>query len=130
MTTGYSTALRNSQLDAITTSTGSLAKLRLYSGARPATGGPATILLAEFTLGSPYAPSASAGVLSPNLPSAATGVSAGTATWFRVVKSDGATQIIDGDIATTGADMNLNTTTISVGVSVTVTAWTVARGNA
>lgn len=129
MTTGYNVSLRNAQLDAITTFAGAGAKLRIYDGTRPATGGTATTLLAEFTLGSPFAPAASAGVLSPTLPSAVTGSATGTATWYRIVKADGTTHVIDGSAGTSGTDMILNTASITP-VSCSVTAWTVTRGNA
>jgi hypothetical protein len=127
---GYNVLLRNAQLDAITTFAGNGAKLRIYDGSQPATGGTATTLLAEFTLGSPLAGGASAGVLSVTLPSNATGAAAGTATWFRIVKSDGTTHVIDGSAGTSGTDLVLNTATISVGVAVAVTAFTITRGNA
>ena len=129
MSAGYSTTLRNAQLDAITTAVGNAGLLRIYDGTRPATGGAATTKLAEFTLGTPFAAGAAAGVLSPTLPSDATGRAASTATWFRVVTSGG-TFVIDGSVSTSGADMNLNTTTISIGVTVSVTSWTITRGNA
>lgn len=129
MTTGYVANLRNAQLDAITTFVGSAGKLRVYDGSRPATGGTATTLLAEFTLGSPFAAAASAGVLSPTLPSNTTGLAAGTATWFRIVKSDGTTIALDGSVGTSGQDLNLNTTTISIGATVAITAFTITRGN-
>jgi hypothetical protein len=129
MTTGYNAGLRNAQLDAITTFAGNGAKLRLYDGTRPATGGTATNLLAEFTLGSPFAPAASGGMLSPTLPSATTGSAAGTATWFRIVKADGTTQVIDGSAGTSGTDLVLNTATISVGVNVSVSSFSITRGN-
>lgn len=130
MAAGYNVLLRNAQLDAITTFAGSGAKLRIYSGTQPATGGTATTLLAEFTLGTPFAPGASAAVLSPTLPSATTGAATGTATWFRVVKSDGTTHVLDGTAGTTGTDMILSTTSITSGGAVSVTAWTVTRANA
>lgn len=129
MTTGYNTTLRNSQLDAITTFVGSAGKLRIYDGARPATGGAATTLLAEFTLGSPFAPAASAGVLTATLPANTTGVAAGTATWFRITKADGTTVAIDGSAGISGTDLILNTATVSIGVAVSVTAFTISRGN-
>jgi len=129
MAAGYSMALRNAQLDAITAQVGNAGLLRIYDGTRPATGGAATTKLAEFTLGTPFAAGAAAGVLSPTLPSDATGLAASTATWFRVVTSGG-TFVIDGSVSTSGADMNLNTTTISIGVTVSVTSWTITRGNA
>lgn len=126
MAAGYSTTLRNAQLDAITTAVGSAGKLQIYDGTRPATGGTATNKLAEFTLGSPFAPASASGVLSPTLPSGVSGLLAGTATWFRITTSGG-TFVIDGSV---GAEMTLNTTTISLGVSVTVTGFTITRGNA
>lgn len=127
---GYNQSLRNAQLDAITTFAGAGAKLRIYNGTQPATGGAATTLLAEFTLGSPFAPAASGATLSPTLPSATTGAAAGTASWFRIVKSDGTTQVIDGTVGTSGADLILNTTTISSGVNVSITSFSISRGNA
>jgi hypothetical protein len=130
MTTGYNPLLRNSQLDAITAFAGPGAKLQLMDGTRPATGGAATTKLAEFVLGSPFAPAASGATLSPTLPAATTGLAAGTATWFRIVKADGTTHVIDGSAGTSGTDLVLNTATISVGVNVSVSAFTITRGNA
>lgn len=130
MTTGYNVTLRNAQLDAITTFAGAGAKLRIYDGTRPATGGTATTLLAEFILGTPFAPASSAAVLSPTLPSNATAAATGTATWFRVVKADGTTHVLDGSAGTSATDMILNTASITSAGTVAVTAWTVTRGNA
>ena len=130
MATGYNVLLRNAQLDATTTFAGALATLRIYSGAQPATGGAVTTLLAQFTLGSPYAPASSAATLSPTLPANVNASTTGTAAWFRVYKADGTTQIIDGTCGTAGTDMILNTTSLIAGNPVSVTAWTVTRGNA
>jgi hypothetical protein len=130
MTTGYSVALRTAQLDPITTAVGNAGKLRIYDGTRPATGGAATTLLAEFTMGSPFAPSAAASVLSPTLPSSTTGLAASTATWFRIVTSGG-TQVIDGSVTASGGggDLELSTTTVSIGLTINITSFTITRGN-
>ena len=128
MTTGYATTLRNAQLDPITTAVGNAGKLQIYDGTRPATGGTATVKLAEFTLGSPFAPAAAAGVLSPTLPRATTGITAGTATWFRITTSGG-TFVLDGSAGISATDLILNTATISSGVNVTVSAFSITRGN-
>ena len=128
MAAGYVVSLRNAQLDAITTAVGSAGKLQIYDGTRPATGGTATNKLAEFTLGTPFAAAAAAAALSPNLPANATGLLAGTATWFRIVTS-AAAFVIDGSAGTSGTDLILNTATISVGVAVSVTGFTISRGN-
>lgn len=126
MSAGYSMALRNAQLDAITATVGNAGLLRIYDGTQPATGGAATTKLAEFILGTPYAPAAAAAVLSPTLPSATTGIVGGTATWFRVTTAGG-TQVTDG---TVGVEMILSSTSISAGGPVYVTSWTILRGNA
>lgn len=130
MTTGYNVALRNAQLDAITAFAGAGAKLRIYNGARPATGGAATTLLAELVMGNPFAPPAEGGVLSPTLPAETAGAADGSASWFRIVKADGATQVIDGSVGTNAADLLLNTLTISVGVAVQIAGMAITRGNA
>lgn len=93
MTIGMSTELRHARADAISTVVGNGGKLALYDGTRPATGGAPTNKLAEFTMGSPFAPAAAGGVLSPTLPSSTVGLAAagaGTpATWARLTKAAG-----------------------------------------
>jgi hypothetical protein len=128
MALGLSTTLRNARLDAITTAAGSAAKFQIYDGSRPATGAAITsqVKLAEFTLGSPFAPAASGGVLTITLPSNATGLAAGTASWARIVTS-GAVFVVD---LSAGTDFTLNTTTISVGLTVQITAATITEGGA
>lgn len=128
MTMGYSTALRNAQMDAKTTAVGNAGKFALYDGIRPATGGTATNKLAEFTLGSPFAPASSGGVLSPTLPTNTIGLLTGTATWGRLTTS-AAGFVADYSVGTSGTDVVLNTTSISVGVTVSITAWTETAGN-
>lgn len=53
-----------------------------------------------------------------------TAANAGTAAWFRVFDSNNVA-IIDGDVGTTGSDMNINNTSISAGQTVSITSWTV-----
>lgn len=133
MTIGMSTALRNARLDAITTAAGASAKLRLYTGTRPATGAAITsqTLLAELTCGATFAPAASGGVLTLN---AITGDSSadasGTATWARLLKSDGTTHVLDMDVGTSGSDFNMNSNVISAGAAVSITSATLTEANA
>lgn len=129
MALGMSTTLRNARLDAITTAVGNAGKLQIYDGTRPATGGTATNKLAEFTLGTPFAAAASAGSLSPSLPSNVTALLTGTATWFRVTTSGG-TFVFDGSAGTGGTDLVLNSAAISSGATVSITGFTVTEGNA
>ena len=129
MALGYTTTLRNTQLDAITTAVGSAGKLAIYDGTRPATGGAATNKLAEFTLGSPFAAAASGGVLSPTLPSNVSALLSGTATWYRITTSGG-TFVMDGSAGTSGTDLILNSASITSGATVSITAHTISAGNA
>jgi hypothetical protein len=129
MALGYSTTLRNARLDAITTAVGASGKLRIYSGTRPATGGTVTTLLAELTLNATFAPAASGGVLTLNAITAdASADATGTATWARIVKSDGTTFVMDCSVGTSGADINLNTTSIVAGANVAVTSAVFTEG--
>lgn len=126
---GYSTTLRNGTLNALTTEAGSGALLKLCDGVRPATGGTITNVLGTFTCGTPFAPGAAAGVLSPTLPANTTGTAAGTATWARLTTSAGVF-VADYSLGTTAAEIIVNTTTISIGLTLSVTAWSVTAGNA
>lgn len=131
MALGMAAGLRNARLDAITTFAGASALLRIYDGTRPATGGTATTLLAELTCNATFAPSASGGTLTLNSITADSSANAtGTATWFRIVKSDGTTHVLDGTVGTSGADINLNTVSIVSGASVSVTSAVFTEGNA
>ena len=122
--------LRNNMLDEITTRAGASALLRIYDGTRPATGGTATTLLAELTCNATFAPAATGGVLTLNAISADASANAtGTATWFRIVQSDGTTHVLDGNVGTSGSDLNLNTTSIVATGNVAVTSFVVTAGN-
>jgi hypothetical protein len=130
MALAFSTAVRNAMLDAIATAAGGSCKLRFYDGSRPATGGSATTLLAELTCNATFAPSASGGVLTLNSITSDTSADAtGTATWFRIVTSGG-THILDGNVGTSGSDLNVNSTGFTAGVSVAVSSYTITAGNA
>lgn len=130
MAIGMVAGLRNARLDAITTFVGGSGRLRIYSGTRPATGGTATTILAELTLNATFAPAASGGVLTLNAITQDSSADAtGTATWFRVLKSDGTTICFDGDVGTSGSDLNLTTTSITATQPVSVTSFVLTEGN-
>jgi len=132
MALGFNATLRNNRADEITAladAGAGAAKLRIYDGSRPATGGAATTLLAELTFTDPFAAAAAAGVLTANsITGDASADATGTATWFRVVDSDSA-HIMDGDVGTSGSDLNLNTTSIVIGNPVDVTSFVITEGN-
>ena len=129
MALGYVTTLRNSMLDQITSAIGNAGLLRIYDGTRPSTGGAATTLLAELTGGTPWAPAAAAGQVSANSITADASANAGgTATWHRWTTSGG-TAVIDGNVGTSGSDLNLTTTTIVFTQPVSVTSYVITEGN-
>lgn len=132
MSLGMATALRNARLDAITTFAGNGALLRIYDGTKPATGGAATTLLAELTCGSPFAAGAAAGVLTlGSITQDSSANATGTATWFRIVKSDGTTHVLDGTVTATGGggDLELVSTSITATQPVQVTSFTITEAN-
>lgn len=132
MALAYVTALRNARLDAITTKIDAGAGaglLRIYDGSRPATGGTATTLLAELTFTDPSSGSAASGVLTASSITQDSSANAtGTATWFRVVDSTAAF-VMDGNVGTSGSDLNLTTTSIVATQPVSVTSWVITEGN-
>jgi hypothetical protein len=128
----YSAALKNARLDQITTKVGASGLLRIYNGAQPAspdTAVGAQVKLAELMCNAAaFAAAASAGVLTANAISSANALASGTASWFRLVKSDG-TAVMDGTVGTSGADLIIDNTSINSGQSVSVTSLTVTAGN-
>lgn len=133
MALAFATTLRNSMLDQIKTAldAGSGAALiRIYDGTRPATGGTATTLLAELTCTDPSAGAASSGVLTfSSITQDSSANATGTATWFRMVDSS-ATFVMDGNVGTSGSDLNLTTTSIVATQPVSISSATITAGNA
>jgi hypothetical protein len=129
MATTISTAAADAMSTALNTYIGSGGKLRIYDGTPPANANASLSsnnTLATFTLDT-SAFSSSGGVLtldtSPALTVAAS--ASGTATFFRIMKSDATTVALQGSVGTSGQQLNLNTTSITSGVNVTVTSGTV-----
>lgn len=102
--------------------------LRIYDGTQPANADTAVstqTLLAELRFNATAAPAASNGVLTFNAITADSSANAtGTATWFRALKSDGTTVIMDGTVGTSGANLNLTSVSITTGTQVSVTSFT------
>ena len=129
----FDATTRSSMADAITTRVGGSGILRIYSGTRPANVAASITgtVLAELTCNATFAPAASGGVLTLNSITSDTSANAtGTATHFRLFQSNGTTAIVDGDVGTSGSDLNLNTVSIVSGATVAVTSFTITAGNA
>jgi hypothetical protein len=130
MALGFVTGLRNARADAITTFVGGSAKLSIYSGTQPATGGAATTQLAQLTCNATFAPASSGGVLTLNAISNANAGATGTATWFRLFKTDGTTIVCDGTVGVSASDLNLNTTSLVSGGPVAISSFVITEANA
>ena len=128
ITTALATSMATALNNAVNAGTGP-GRLRLYTDPRPAgpnVGITTQTLLADIQLNDP-AFSNSGGVLtlitSPPVsdPSAD---ATGTATWGRIVDSDG-NAVIDGNVGTSNSSINLNTTSIVAGSPVTINSGTI-----
>lgn len=102
--------------------------LRLYSGSQPATADTAlagNTLLAELRFGATAFGAAVGGLLTANAISADTSAdNTGTASFFRALKSDGSTVVMDGTVGTATANMIIASTAISAAQTVSCSAFT------
>lgn len=123
MTLGFSTPLRNALMDTITVQAGGNALLDIYDGVRPATGAAITTQnkIAELVCNAVFAPASANGQLTLNSIPTVNALVSGTAAWFRLSKADG-TFVMDGSVATTGGDINLNALVVIQGATMTVTS--------
>jgi hypothetical protein len=135
MAVQLSVAVRNARLDAIETSIGTSAVLRIRTGAPPANCGTADsgTVLATLNLPSDWMAAASSGskALSGTWQDL-TADATGTAAHFRVYDSGGTVCGIQGTVTATGGggDMTLDNTSIASGQQVTVTTFTLTDANA
>lgn len=131
----YSTAVRNAQLDALESTIGTSAVLKIRTGAVPANCAAADsgTVLATLNLPSDWMAAASSG--SKALTGTWQDTSAdntGTAAHFRIYASDGTTCGLQGTVTATGGggDIELQNTSIATGQSITITAFTISAANA
>lgn len=105
--------------------------LRIYDGTQAATADTALgaqVLLAELRFSATAFGASTAGVATANAITSDTDADAtGTATWFRVLESDGTTVVWDGSVGTGTNDLVLNSTAIAIHARVDVTALTLTE---
>ena len=101
--------------------------LRIYDGTQPATADTAIstqVLLAELRFNATAFGASSAGVITANAISDDTDANnTGTATWFRALKSDGTTSVLDGNVGTSSANLVISTTSIVQHATVSVSSF-------
>jgi hypothetical protein len=119
-------------LDALTALVTASATIRISSGAQPATTLTAesgTQLSTACAFGATPFPASTSGTSDGNATATANAIAndtnaaaSGTAGYFRV-RTTTPTVILQGNVATSGADMNLNTTTITAGDTIAITSF-------
>lgn len=105
--------------------------LKIYSGTQPANPDTAlsgNTLLATFAFnatafGSPSLISGKEKIAASFVGATVTAAATGTATFGRILESDGTTVVADVTVGTSGADVNLNSTSITSGGNVTLTSF-------
>lgn len=129
-----STAVRNARLDAIETTIGTAAVLKLRTGAAPANVGTADsgTVVATMTLPSDWLAAASGGtkaMLGTWQDTSAD--NAGTVAHFRIYASDGTTAHMQGTVTATGGggDMTLDNNVLAAGQAVSITSFTLTEAN-
>jgi hypothetical protein len=123
-----STTARNALANALKTAidAGSGAgTIKLYTGTQPATPQDTATgtLIATLTFAKPSFGTASVGVITAAAIAAVSAVAAGTVGWARIADSDG-NAIMDVDVGTSGATINLSSLAFAINDTVTVSSAT------
>jgi hypothetical protein len=133
MATKFSTALRNSMLDAIESAIGTSAVLQIKTGSAPAGVSSANSgsILCTYSLASDWAAAAGSGAKNfNNLPLTTSALTSGTAGHFRIFSSTGVCHW-QGSVTATGGggDMTIDNTSIANNQTIQVTSFTLTAGN-
>ena len=131
----YSVAVRNAKLDAVESTIGASAVLKLRTGAQPADCAAADsgTVVATLTLPSDWMAAASSGSKAKAGTWEDTSAdNAGTVAHFRLYASDGTTCHAQGTVTNTGGggDMTLDNVAVNSGQAITITGFTLTAGNA
>jgi len=127
----YSNGTRDAQQQGLITYAGTGALIKIYSGTQPANANTAIssqTMLASLPVSGSFGTDSN-GTITLSAVTAATAVSTGTASFFRIFKSDGTTVVMDGSVGTSAADMILDNTSIATGQTVSITSGTIIRAN-
>ena len=111
--------------------------IKVYSGAQPTDANTAIgsqTLLATFAFAATAFGSAAASGSAPSRVSTitaaaisdVTAVATGTAAWFRALKSDGTTVVMDGSVGTSGCDLNMTDVSLTSGEDCGISSFTIS----
>ncbi len=133
MAVQLSTSVRNAQLDAIESTTGTSAVLKIFTGAQPSNCAAANsgTELVSMTLPSDWLAAASSGSKAKSGTWSGTGAASGTAGHFRIYDSTATTCHLQGSVTATGGggDLTLDNTSIASSQSVTVNSFSLTAAN-
>lgn len=127
----YSNGTRNAQQNGLITYAGTGALINIYAGSQPANANTAIsgqTLLVTLTVTGSFGTDSN-GTITVSTVTNGTAVATGTASFFRITKSDTTTVVMDGSVATSDADLVLNNTSIATGQVVSISAGTIIRAN-
>jgi hypothetical protein len=131
----FSDALRTARAQAISDFfSGGAGILRIYNGARPAKGAAITTqtLLSQHACSATFAGAPSNGVLTLNpVQTQSSAAATGGATWFRFLRADAATFVMDGDVSNQAGsgDLKLDDTNIVQNGAVAISSGIFTEGN-
>lgn len=132
----FPTALRTSRVNLIKDRVdggAGAALIRIYSGTQPADANTAlsgNTLLAELPCSDPCGTESNGVLTFSAITTDSSANATGTATFFRVVQSDGTTVAFDGTVGTSGTDLVVATTSIVATQPVQITSWVITEGGA
>ena len=134
MTAQLSVAVRNAKANAIESTIGASAVLKIFSGAKPADCAAAdpSGLLCTLNLPADWLAAAAAGAAAKAGTWSGTGSGAGNAASFRIYATDGTTCGMQGTVTATGGggDLTLDNINIAVSQVVTINSFSWTEGNA
>ena len=127
MANQYSIAVNNARLDAIESTIGASAKLRVYTGSVPANCAAAATgtLLVEMALPVDWMTAASAASKTKAGTWTGTATGTGTAGYYRIVDNAGTTTGIQGTAGMSGTDLILDNSSIAPTQTVTINSFTI-----
>lgn len=131
MSLNYSDGTRHAQNEGLIAFAGSGALFNLYTSFQPANANtPITTqtLLVSMPIVGAFG-SDTNGTLTLGTVVATAAVASGTATFFRIFKSDGVTVVMDGSVGLSNADLILNSVEVAATQNVDITSGTIIRNN-
>ena len=127
----YSNGTRDAQQQGLITYAGTNAIIHIYDGTQPANANTAIstqTLLVSLNVSGSFGTDSN-GTITMSSVTSATAVATGTASFFRITKSDNSTVVMDGSVGTSGTDMILDNVSIATGQTVSITSGTIIRAN-